>query len=151
MMDPAVLGQAAAGIVLPWVPDVLGADWKDERAVHLVGLAYAGFIKEISSRYLPFSDYLQACTAHWHRFADVYLRHVIQGDSDYYERLSPILDFFAHKAGGRGKFSVFDLCRASLVKRGKIGNNGRRFDSVIELTRDDSKSQKCVSRLLRMR
>lgn len=145
MMDPAVLGQTAAGVVLPWVPDVLGANWEDERAVHVVGWAYAGFIKEISSRDLAFRDYLKASEAHWHKFADVYLRHVIQGDCKYYEPLSQILEFFATKAGGRGMFSVFDLCRASLVKRGQIDKYGRRFDSVIALAGDDIKSQECVA------
>jgi hypothetical protein len=53
MLDPAVLGQTAAGIILPWVPDVLGANWEDERAVHVVGWAYAGFITEISTIYHP--------------------------------------------------------------------------------------------------
>ena len=145
MLDPAVLGQTADGIVLPWVPDVLGADWEDVSAVHVVGWAYAGFIREISSRYLPFSDYLRASKAHWHDFADVYLRHVIQGDSDYYEPLSPILEFFASKSGGRGSFSLFDLCRASLVKRGQIDNFGRRFDTVIPLGNSDIESQSCVA------
>lgn len=145
MMDPVVVGQAAAGIVLPWVPDILGANWKDARAVHVVGWAYAGFVKEISSRYLPFSDYLQASKAHWKDFADLYLRHVIQGDCDYYEPLSPILEFFASKTGGRDMFSVFDLCRASLVKRGQVDKSRRRFDTVIPLTNRDAKSQKSVA------
>ena len=30
-------------------------------------------------------------------------------------------------------FSAFDLCRASLVKRGQVDKSRRRFDTVIHL------------------
>jgi len=114
MLDEDLFGPEADGLVLPWVPDVLGAEWCHSEAVHIVGSAYAGFIKGISNRNLAFSDYLGA--SNWHDFADMFLGQVIQGDCAYYEPLCPILDFF----GSNRRFSLFDLCRASLVKRGEL-------------------------------
>jgi uracil-DNA glycosylase len=139
MLDPNVLGPSADGLVLPWVPDILGSEWNHEKAVHVVGLAYAGFIEGISKRSFPFDDYLRASKGHWHGFADLYLGHVIDGDSAYYEPLAPILEAF----GSRSRFSLFDLCRASLVRRGK-GTAGR-FDQPCSPSNKDPDSQQCVA------
>ena len=74
MLDPWILGPAAAGLVLPWVPDVLGVQWSHEDAVHIVGSAYAGFIQGISKRSLPFGAYLSTSQLPWHDFSDLYLK-----------------------------------------------------------------------------
>lgn len=139
MLDSAIFGPPANGLVLPWVPDILGSEWNHPEAIHIAGLAYAGFIKGISKRCFPFDDYLRASKGHWHEFAELFLRHVIDGDSAYYEPLCPILEAL----GGRSRFSLFDLCRASLVKRGE-GTVGR-FDKVFSPSKKDVDSQKCVA------
>ncbi|SPF56789.1 hypothetical protein SBA4_930008 [Candidatus Sulfopaludibacter sp. SbA4] len=127
MLGKNLFGPAADGLVLPWVPDVLGVEWDHSRAVHIVGSAYAGFIKGVSNRNFVFCDYLRAGKGHWHDFADMFLGQVIQGDCAYYEPLCPILEFF----GSHRRFSLFDLCRASLVERGEVTPRGIRHDVPI--------------------
>jgi len=139
MLDPKILGPSAEDVVLPWVPDVLGSEWNHEGAIHVVGLAYAGFIRGISQRRFPLDDYLGASKGHWHRFAELFLNHVIDGDSAYYEPLAPILEAF----GGRSRFFLFDLSRASLVKRG-VGTTAR-FDKPLSPSSKDADSQQCVA------
>lgn len=112
-LNTVVLGPEAEGLILPWVPDVLGSQWNHSNAVHIVGSAYAGFIKGISRRQFPFEAYVRTSRLKWHDFAELYLRYVIRGDVDYYEPLSPILAFF----GRASRFCLSDLCRASLVTR----------------------------------
>ena len=127
MVDSAIFGPDADGLVLPWVPDVLGSEWQHQDTVHVVGSAYAGFIEKISRRSFPFGDYLRTSRKQWHDFARLYLECVIRGDGDYYEPLGLILESF----GSASRFSLFDLCRASLVTRTKQG--GPRWDKPISL------------------
>jgi hypothetical protein len=129
MLEASIFGPAADGLVLPWVPDVLGCQWSHEDAVHIIGSAYAGFIQGISKRRLPFGAYLSTSRLPWHDFSELYLKYVIQGDCDYYEPLCPILELF----GSTSRFSLFDLCRASLITR----MQGARIDKPISLIRDD--------------
>jgi hypothetical protein len=97
--------------------------------VQIVGSAYAGFIQGISKRSFPFEAYLRTSRLSWHDFAELYLNHVIQGDYDYYEPLCPLLELF----GNTRRFSLFDLCRASLVTRVQ----GSLLDKPISLKGDD--------------
>jgi hypothetical protein len=57
--------------VLPWVPDVLGKGWDDPTALIIVGSAYAGFIRECSSRRntMPLDTYRGATG--WQKFVDM--------------------------------------------------------------------------------
>jgi hypothetical protein len=137
LLDPSVFGREADGLVLPWVPDVLGCQWDHDNAVHIVGSAYAGFIQGISKRRLTFDGYLRTSRLLWHDFAELYLKHVIQGDCDYYEPLCPVLELF----GSKSRFSLLDLCRASLITRAP----GSRVDNPISLKGDDD-AQKLFAR-----
>lgn len=123
--------------VLPWVPDVLGSEWDHPKAVHIVGMAYAGFIKGLSDRSFPLEEYVKASKGSWREFARTYLSLVIRGDQAYYETLSPVLEYF----GSKSRFCLFDLCRASLVKR----EVNRSHDKPIRLSRADLRSQQCVA------
>src|ERR1039458_1021605 len=100
-------------------------------------MAYAGFIEGISSRHFPLEEYTRAINGSWRDFARTYLNEVIKGDGAYYEPLCPILEYF----GSKSRFSVFDLCRASLVKR----EAGCRFDKPLGLSRKDELSQRCLA------
>jgi len=117
------------GSVLPWVPDVLGSEWTDCEAVHVVGMAYAGFIEEFSSnRHFPLKEYVKASNESWHNFAQMYLCQVISNnDRAYYEPLSHILEYFQSKS----RFCLYDLSRASLVQRGKENARGKRRDKPL--------------------
>ncbi|HML18449.1 MAG TPA: hypothetical protein VK419_15575 [Bryobacteraceae bacterium] len=123
--------------VLPWVPDVLGSEWDHPQAVHIVGIAYAGFIKEISERCFPLEEYVKASKGGWRDFARTYLSLVIRGDQAYYEPLCPVLEYF----GSKSRFCLFDLCRASLVKR----EVNRPRDKPISPSKADQLSQQCVA------
>ena len=124
------------GSVLPWVPDVLGSEWDHPEAVHIVGMAYAGFIREISNRCFPLEEYVRASKGNWRDFARAYLSLVICGDEAYYEPLCPLLKYF----GSKSRSCLFDLCRASLVKR----EVGRPHDRLIpQPKKTDPLSQKC--------
>jgi len=127
--------QAMLAPVLPWVPDVLGSEWDHPKAVHIVGIAYAGFIREISNRCFPTEEYMTASKGSWRDFARLYLSLVIRCDQAYYEPLCPILERFSSKS----RFCLFDLCRASLVKR----EANRPHDRPLQTK--DSLSQKCVA------
>jgi hypothetical protein len=110
--------------VLPWVPDVLGSEWDHAEAIHIVGMAYAGFIKGISDRDFPLEEYVKASKGSWRDFAQMYVSLVICGDQAYYEPLCPILDYF----GSKSRLCLFDLCRASLVKRSEENANRKYRD-----------------------
>jgi len=129
----------AEASVLPWVPDVLGSEWDHPEAVHIVGMAYAGFIKELSDRCFPLEEYVKDSKGSWRDFARTYLSLVIRGDQKYYEPLCPVLEYFA--SSGRSRFCLFDLCRASLVKR----EVNRPRDKPIRLSKADPLAQKCVA------
>ena len=46
--DPESDPPATCETLLPWVPDLLGKNWRAEDSILIVGSAYAGFIKEYS-------------------------------------------------------------------------------------------------------
>src|SRR4051812_5757715 len=54
--------------VLPWVPDLLGARWREPSAILIVGSAYSPFISGSAGRRrcMPLNDYLEAQT--WQEF-----------------------------------------------------------------------------------
>jgi hypothetical protein len=65
MLEEADRSRLGAGAVLPWVPDLVGADSDHERSVLIFGAAYAGFIAEYSTRpaCLPLADYTKAAAS----------------------------------------------------------------------------------------
>jgi hypothetical protein len=128
--------------VLPWVPDVLGSEWDHPEAVHIVGMAYAGFIEGIGARHFPLEEYVKASERRWRDFARTYLSLVICDDQAYYEPLCPILEYF----GSKSRFCLFDLCRASLVKRERNVRRDRPVSFAKKKPADDyEQRQKCVA------
>jgi len=99
--------------VLSWVPDLAGRRWCDPEAVIVVGSAYAGFVREYSSRgcTLPLATYRQART--WQDFQEMFVKEVVLADARYY---GPVADLLVEAP--QGSFVVLDLCRASFVRRG---------------------------------
>ena len=123
MLDPAVHPWLTAGTVAPWVPDLLGEEWTHPDAVFVVGLALAGFIKGYSGRrhVIDLKDYLASQT--WMAFQKAFLRYVVAGDGDYYERLCPLIN---HPS----RFAIFDIARCALVVRAVPGAKGRRDHNI---------------------
>ncbi len=64
MLEPDAALDIKTDTVLPWVPDIVGKDADGDRGVIIFGAAYAGFIREYSSRRacLGLSDYAKAAT-----------------------------------------------------------------------------------------
>jgi hypothetical protein len=120
---------------LPWVPDLVGKNWKDARAILVVGSAYAGFIREYSSRNrtMCLSDYASAKSAS--EFQRRFLIEVVQGDNDYYGRIAKLL---IESEVTASHLALFDLCRASFVRRGRrIGfPKDKSGDAVVKAAPD---------------
>lgn len=108
---------------LPWVPDLIGKNWQEKTSLVVVGSAYAGFIREYSTRETAMSFEQYASAASVEEFQRLFLSHVVREDPNYY---NPIASLCAD-VGDASNVSMVDLCRASLVKRG-IGDT-RRADS----------------------
>ena len=110
--------------VLPWVPDLVGKEWKDKGAVFVVGSAYAGFIREYSKRNatMCLRCYFTAETAR--QFQERFFQDVVAPDPDYYGKLAIL---FGHPPAAPPLLSgsqvcILDLCRSSFVRRGlRIG------------------------------
>jgi len=104
----------ALEISLPWVPDILGVDWKDSESVMMLGSAYAPFIRGISRRdyTLPLKEYVDAQSAK--DFLASFLNHVVLPDLAYYDKIR----LLAKDLGDQRKIALFDLCRASYTVRG---------------------------------
>jgi hypothetical protein len=115
---------ASAPSVLPWVPDIVGKNWRTSQALHVVGAAYAGFIRELSGRggCLPLAHYRDADSPR--RFQQAFVSAVVGGDRDYYGPIADLCSQFVSP----DSISTFDLCRVSLVQRAP-GGLGRRDSS----------------------
>jgi hypothetical protein len=107
---------------LPWVPDLVGKQWRDAGALVIVGSAYAGFIREYSTRTatIPLSQY---ATSSVQDFQSLFLRYVVSPDLSYYGPLQNLCSEF----GSATRLLLMDLCRVSLVKRGT--GTTKRMDS----------------------
>jgi hypothetical protein len=116
---------------LPWVPDLVGQDWRDESGVVVVGYAYAGFIREYSTRSatIPLDQYLAASSVK--DFQNLFLRYVVREDPSYYTPLQNLCSTL----GSASRISLMDLCRVSLVKRGLGG--AQRSDSSSGIVKED--------------
>lgn len=107
------------GPVLSWVPDLAWRRWRDPEAVIVVGSAYAGFVREYSSRgcTLPLATYRQART--WQDFQEMFVKEVVRADARYY---GPVADLLVEAP--QGSFVVLDLCRASSSGAGQPSTLG---------------------------
>jgi hypothetical protein len=104
--------------ILPWVPDIIGKDWNTSSGLNIIGSAYAGFIREYSSRSktIPLAEYLRAENPYI--FHNLFLKYVIKEDYNYYQ---PIKNLVSHIVD-LSHISLFDLCRVSFVERGNSEN-----------------------------
>lgn len=111
MLDDSLLAERGP---LPWVPDLVGNQWQDENGIVVVGSAYAGFIREFSTRAtaMPLNQYLAAVSVQ--DFQNLFLRYVVRSDPSYY---TPIQNLCSD-LGSASPLSLVDLCRVSLVERG---------------------------------
>lgn len=114
---------------LPWVPDLVGNDWRDASSVVVVGSAYAGFIREYSTRTatIPMNQY---ATSSVEDFQSLFLRYVVRPDPNYYGPLQNLCS----KLGSAARLSLVDLCRVSLVKRGS--GTVKRMDASTGIARE---------------
>lgn len=115
-------------VVLPWPPDILGANWSKPGSLLIIGSAYAGFIREFSGRSasMPLRDYDPNLT--WQEFKVRFLRDVVALDSVYYGGLATLLSGVLPVQS----IATFDMCRASFVERGNpIRRKDRQGDGVV--------------------
>ena len=105
---------AQRGCPLPWVPDLVGKESQNKNGVMVVGLAYAGFIREYSGRpaSMLLSDYSGASSVE--DFQRLFIRDVVDKDSAYYNPIQNLCSI----VGSSARLALLDLCRASFVKRG---------------------------------
>jgi hypothetical protein len=136
--------QAMVGDVLPWIPDLVGKNWSSSEALLFCGSAYAGIFSEYSSRpggrTMAVNEYAGAAKATLEALQRLYFDKIIDPppranarDSDvYYGKIQELCTQGADQSdlacvGDASFIALFDLCRASFVKR--IQQNGAVKDS----------------------
>ena len=73
--------------VLPWVPDLIGRDWKDAGSILVVGSAYAGFIDKYSGRSASMSESSYRREQTVEEFQRAFLHMVVMPDASYYGKI----------------------------------------------------------------
>lgn len=129
MLTEGVVQNLDHTTVLPWVPDIVGANWLAPQAVFVVGLAYAGFIKEYCRRHfsMPLAEY-HAQQHNAAGFMECFMNRVATpNDPAYYGKIERLLDE-AHVESK--SWCLLDLCRASMVRR--VFTNGAIVDDSRE-------------------
>ncbi len=126
MLPSEVLAQV--GPTLPWVPDLVGKQWRVETSILIIGSAYAGFIKEFSGRKacMDLKDYVASVMRPPREFQQLFLRDVVSGDNNYYGRVQALVQAVI---GSAQNLALFDLCRASFVKRDSDGDKSN--DAIV--------------------
>jgi uracil-DNA glycosylase len=133
LMSPDSIGaqQAMAGEnILPWVPDLVGKNWKDPSSLIIVGSTYAGFIKEYSTRPFVMSLGKYISSNDPYTFQKHFLNDVVKRDNGYYGPIAVLAESF----GNLSNLALFDLCRASFVQRGsgQINRGDKSGDTVVK-------------------
>lgn len=133
MLDPALtpcLGTPPP--VLPWVPDLLGEHWTHECGIVIIGQNYGQFVTGYTTRPKRMSAQAYANATTWNAFQRIFIPDVVINDTNYYEKLAPIL----RTTGSNERFVVTDLIRCTLVERGAAPLPGvtTRSDKNIDLT-----------------
>jgi hypothetical protein len=98
---------------LPWALDLVGSRWREPGAVLLMGASYADFFSPRCRRKkrMQLSHYRAAKGPA--DFQAAFLRWVVEGDGDYYDKLANLL----RAAGVEPEWAVVtDLCRGSFVR-----------------------------------
>ena len=130
LLNPGDVGAQQAMVgkpILPWVPDIVGKNWREPGGLMIVGSAYAGFIKEYTSsqqRAMPVAVYARSTDPF--TFQKNFFEYIIKADISYYRRIKYIADRL--KNVSLEKIVLFDLCRASFVSRDTNPNNHNIID-----------------------
>ena len=105
---------------LPWVPDIVGTNWRQPDALAIVGSAYAPFVQGSAGRSnaMPISRYAGA--ASWQEFQQGFIGSVVDRDSSYYGPLAS-LAATTSTPDNCSALALFDLCRVSFVERDSSG------------------------------
>jgi hypothetical protein len=127
MLEGPLSGKVAG--VLPWVPDLVGSHWRDAESLLIVGSAYAGFIEGYSDRQgcLRLVDYVGATNLPAEDFQRHFIRQVVAPDRSYYALLQSLIE---GQFASPSHVTLFDLCRASFVRRGNRPVGDKGGDSV---------------------
>jgi hypothetical protein len=106
-------GQALVGPdPLPWVPDLVGREWRTPDSVLVFGASYADFFTRWANRPGRLTSAYRA-DAPWSDFQQQYVRAVVDDDAAYYDKVQQLLQ----DAGlPRERVLLTDLCRASFVE-----------------------------------
>lgn len=117
---------------LPWVPDIVGRDYKSSDSIIIIGSAYAGFIDGYSprNRTMKLERYQEADNPYV--FLNYFLEDVVIGDQSYYSPIQTLISSFCDLK----KIVLFDLCRASFVCRDDRMPPNRKDKSNDRVTRD---------------
>ena len=138
---PSVVGSQQAmvpGDVLSWIPDVVGRNWDSSEGVLFCGSAYASIFSPYSSRRdqrtMPFKGYAEAKTLE--ALQRLYFDTIIDPPDArsldaYYGKIQKLCTQGAERSdlacvADASYIALFDLCRASFVKR--IQQNGAEKD-----------------------
>jgi hypothetical protein len=101
---------------LPWVPDLLGEDWRSTEAILVVGSAYSPFVTGAAGRActMAVDEYASAST--WQEFQSAFVSGVVERDPNYYGYLK-VLARATPEPNGTSHLGFLDLCRASFARR----------------------------------
>lgn len=120
--DPLATPPITSGTVLPWVPDLLGANWTDRESLLIVGSAYAGFIYEYNGgKGLHIRDYLACSQRDWPRFQTEFIRQVVTQFRGFYGFIERLLRALGGQGATISNAAITELCRVSFVRR--VGND----------------------------
>ncbi len=131
---------------LPWVPDLLVADWKAQSAILIVGSAYAGFIREYSNdKGMPLAEYVEAYEQRSVKlFIDSFRENVI-ANWRYYDFVQDLVNGLRASGHDVPGFALFDVCRASFVCRSEAAAIPRRptLNRVLRKDRGGDQTVRC--------
>jgi hypothetical protein len=96
---------------LPWVPDLVGAEFGLPGSVLVVGMSYAGFLRRDPSR----SGYMTPESYRDHATARDFCAHFVNSVVPHYPYYQRVLDAFPPEVPLR-RVGFTDLCRANLVR-----------------------------------
>ena len=103
---------------LPWVPDIVGQEWRSPSAVAVIGSAYGPFIRNAhGSHEMSVHDYDCAAVSD---FQDRFVRQVV-GTRTYYAKVAALL---GHILPDASHLALFDLCRVAFVRCGNPRDSG---------------------------
>ena len=110
---------------LPWVPDLLGRNWRERESIVIVGSAYAPFIKEYSTVGISLFDYTRCRNPR--EFRSIFVKEVVNVFQEYYGFVPKLGYSLYGNVATFAKFALTDLCKASFVRR--MGSNCGLLDA----------------------